>query len=484
MTRPTVAVIPAEDESIPSMIRRLQRELGFGLEKATGLKSFRKLYDDPDPAVIQRLAVLLGVDARTLAEHTLEGRLGDAYGALGWWDYRQPDRWRCHHCGHQTIWTRLVLVSACPVCGALLSDDEVGRDLAPEQARHLQAHYLDALTRNRLDADDRIGRLWRLLCLHLCTAWPVEPDSGLEPMPRGTGPGVQRDLPWRNPDWIARFATIGWPAAETVRTFREHVKRVALRAICPDLADADLGADIGVGLGGDLEVERKRLHRQIRHWRLDERHVPDHLLTDGTPFDGCHLEAIGYAISRALRREVVHANTGHRPTKEELLAGRRPLRQTRELAGINQLLTTTAVGVEILHRCAAQLAEPHIGERIDYCERREILTAARTVPASILRQLSPAVRDRPVPARVRANHLARDAAAWIWIELARGVLHHSPHHAAARTRLRNFDRSLTPEDRLVLLEYGYQVLGAVDDDVARQLRHVGVGAVERRTYVG
>ncbi len=474
MTRPPVAVIPAEDESIPSMIIRLQRELGFGLEKATGLKSFRKLYDDPDPAVVWRLAVLLGVDDQTLADHTLEGRLGEAFGALGWWDYRQPERWRCHACGHQTIWTRLVLVSGCTACGALLSDDDIGREPAPHQALQLQAHYLDALTSNRLGDDDRIARLWRLLCFHLCTAWPVDPTNDLKPMTRGTGPGLQRHLPWRDPDWIARFAVVGWPATETVRSFREHIKAVVVRAIYPDLADTPLSTDVDGGR------ERKLLHRQIRRWQLDERHVPDHLLADGTPFEGCHLEAIGYAISRALRREVAHANTGHRPTKEELLAGRRPLRQTREMAGINQLLATSAAGVEILRRYAAQLAEPEIGQRIDYRERREILTTARTVPASILRQLSPAIRDRPVPAKVRANHLARDAAAWIWIELAQGVLHHSPHHAAARTRLRNFDRSLTPDDRLLLLEHGYDLLGAVADEVARQHRPAAVRIVPGR----
>lgn len=462
MRRPTVAVIPGVDESIPSMIWRLQREIGFGIEKATGLKSFRKLYDDPDETVVRSLAEFLGVEEGVLCAHTLEGRLGDAYDALGWRDHRQPHRWGCHACGFQTIWTRLVLVSACPACGALLGDDHTDRGLAPEQARDLQAHYLDALTSHRLDRDERIARLWRLLCLHLCTAWPVEPADELEPMPRGTGPGTQREMRWRNPDWIAQFAVVGWPAVATVQSFREHIKRVAVQAICPDLAGVDVGDS-----AGDLQRERKRLHRQIRGWRLGEHHVPDHLLTDATPFDGCHMEAVGYAISRALRREAVHATTGHRPTKEDLLAGRRPLRQTRELAGINQLLATSSVGVKLLQRFAAGLAEPEVGKRIDYRQRREILTTARTVPASVLKQLSPDVRNRPVPARVRGNHLARDAAAWIWIEVAQGVLHHSPHHAAARTRLRTFDRSLTPEDRLLLLEYGYEVLGAVGDDVAR-----------------
>jgi len=114
------------------------------------------------------------------------------------------------------------------------------------------------------------------------------------------------------------------------------------------------------------------------------------------------------------------------------------------------------------------LAETHAAERLDFQERRSTLATVHTVPVGVLRRLSQAVRERQVVTGVRANPLARDAAAWLWIELAGGVLHHSPHHGAARRRIAGFDRSLTPEDRLTLLEYGCEVLGAVVDDVARQ----------------
>ncbi|UAL29909.1 hypothetical protein K8W59_19665 [Nocardioides rotundus] len=463
--------MPLAHESLPSMLWRLQREVGIYPQHASGLKTYRSLYDDPDPAALRRTAEALGLPAQVLGQHTLAGRLGETYNQLSWWDFRQPGRWACPACGHQTVWTRLVLVSACTACGILLSSKEESPTRpAPETARRVQRHYLNALVHGRLADDDRIARWWRLLSFHLCTGWPVHPESGLEPMPRGSGLGTNRELGWRNPDWIAEFAVTGWPAVETVRSFRGHIKTVATQMLAPDLAEAEPDVDV---------VEsRKRLHRRIRAWGLAEHHIPDHVLPDGTPFDGCHAEAIGYAISRALRREVVHATTRHRPTKDELLAGRRPLRQTRELAGINQLLACDAAGVEILTRLAARLAQPGRGERIDYRHRRETLATLRTVPSSILKQLSPALRERKVPARVRANPLGRDAAAWIWIQLAGGVLHHSPHHAAARTRLRSFDRTLTPEDRLLLLEYGYEVLGAVADDVTRQHRPAAVG-VER-----
>ena len=43
----------------------------------------------------------------------------------------------------------------------------------------------------------------------------------------------------------------------------------------------------------------------------------------------------------------------------------------------------------------------------------------------------------------------------------------SPHHAGVRRELRSFDQALLLEDRLVLIDYGHQLLGAVAADVAR-----------------
>jgi len=344
MNRPAVRVIPWPDESIVSMLGRLQAVTGR-TESSLRLKGFRKLYDDPDPAVLAFLGGILGVEAETLAEHTLEGRLGQAYAALSWRDHRMPRRSGCPVCGYQTIWSRLVLVSACSTCGALLSEDDTMHGPAPEPARELQAAYLDALINNRLAADQRIERFWRLLSFHLCTAWSTG-NAALTSMPVGTGLGKPRDLPWRDPDWIAQFATVAWHATETTKTFRKHIKHAIVATLRVETRD-DAHADAA--------GERDLLHRQIRRWHLEERHVPDHLLdATSSPLAGCHVEAIGYAISRALRREVVLAHSGHRLTKEELIAGRGPLRQTREIAAINQLLAHDAAGVRILHRLAGE----------------------------------------------------------------------------------------------------------------------------------
>ena len=102
MSVPPVAVVPWPDESIPSMVWRLQAETGCPAH-VTGVKSYKKLYDDPDPAVVQRLAGVLGVDADSLGQHTLQGALGAAYDALSWRDHRFAQRLRCPGCGVQPV---------------------------------------------------------------------------------------------------------------------------------------------------------------------------------------------------------------------------------------------------------------------------------------------------------------------------------------------------------------------------------------------
>lgn len=69
------------------------------------------------------------------------------------------------------------------------------------------------------------------------------------------------------------------------------------------------------------------------------------------------------------------------------------------------------------------------------------------------------------------------------LELTQGTLGLSPHHAGMRRELRSFDRALLPEDRLILIEYGHQLRGAVSDDVARDAQQMLTRAA-RHTNVG
>ncbi len=454
MNLPPVAVVPWPDESIPSMVWRLQAETGCPAH-VTGVKSYKKLYDDPDPAVVQRLAGVLGVDADVLGQHTLQGALGAAYDALSWRDHRFAQRLRCPGCRVQPVWSRLVFCTTCPTCGLLLTEDGTEHMPATRAAWELQESYLALARSGSLGSDLRMTLMWRLLSFHLCTGWPTARPS-LPPMPVGTGLSQPRNLTWRDPDWIAQFATIAWPATESTRSFRAHVRDVVVRRL--------VGATLPE-VGPTMD-ERERLHRDVRAQGLHEHHVPDHLLSDiASPFDGCHLEAIGYAASRAMRREVIYAHTGHRPTKEALIADRGPLRQAREIAAINRLFADDRVGLRILRMLAGRLAAAPTAQRVDYRARRQSLASMRQVPSHVTRRLSRPVRERQIASRVRANPLERDAAAWLWVEFGGGVLQHSPFSASVRTRLGAFDRLLTPEDRLVLLDYGHELVGVVATDV-------------------
>ena len=471
MSLPPVAVVPWPDESIPSMVWRLQAETGCPAH-VTGVKSYRKLYDGPDPAVVQRLAGVLGIDADILGQHTLQGALGAAYDALSWRDHRLAQRLRCPNCGIQPVWSRLVFCTVCPKCGLLLTEDDAEHTPAPRAARELQESYLALARSGSLGGDLRMALMWRLLSFHLCTGWHIGHPS-LPPMPVGTGLSQPRNLTWRDPNWIAQFATIAWPATESTRSFRAHVRDAVVRQLA---GEAPHESDT-------TEGERERLHRDIRAHGLHENHVPDHLLGDiASPFHGCHLEAIAYAVSRAMRREVIYAHTGNRPTKEALIADRGPLRQAREIAAINRLFADDPIGLRILRQHAGRLAAAPTAQRVDYRARRQSLASMRQVPGHVTRRLSRTVHERQIAARVRANPLGRDAAAWLWIEFAGGVLQHSPFSASVRNRLGAFDRLLTPEDRLVLLEYGHEFVGVVATDV--DLAHAQHAARHREEQAG
>lgn len=165
-------------------------------------------------------------------------------------------------------------------------------------------------------------------------------------------------------------------------------------------------------------------------------------------------EDLGHGIARALRREAIHAATGARPTVAQLDERYGDLRKRPMTATCVQHLGNTSAGLRILAREADRLA--HAGIR-DYRYRRAVLMTLHSVPISALALTA-------VPRTPRDQRLA---AAWIWLELTQGTLGLSPHHAGMRRELRSFDQALLGEDRLVLIEYGHQLLGAVAADVSR-----------------
>jgi hypothetical protein len=378
---------------------------------------------------IGALARTLGQPTRRLRTHTLHRRLAGRHcrkpASI---ELRRTDGTICSACGIGNLWSGLVWVSHCPSCQALLNGGVTDRAV---HALEMQDAVLRSMRAPAVGFADRRLRLLRLLRLHVHLA-TGRATTGARP----TGS-------WQDPAWIAEFAEHAWPASRTVQSTRDLIGERTLT----HLGEAPARAD-------DCAAARQALHDQLRGSRITEVAIPDYLHPSQRALDvDAAGEDLGHGIARALRREAIHAATGASPTVAELDERYGDLRKRPMVATYLHHLGITAAGLRILARQAAHLARDG---GCDYAFRRAVLTTLHSVPTSTLALTA-------VPRTPRNQRLA---AAWIWLELTQGTLGLSPHHAGMRRELRELDHSLAPEDRMVLLEYGHQLLGAVATDVA------------------
>lgn len=432
MTPPLpVSIDPYPDESIASMLRRLSTTTGIPVHTLHPYGVSGRLTDRQ----IGPLAHTLGVPTRRLRTHTLHHRLAGRHGRKpASIELRRSDTSICSACGIGSLWSGLVWVSHCPSCRSVL-DDGVTADRAAH-ALQMQDAFLRSMQAPNLGFTDRRLRLLRLLRLHVHLA---------------TGPattGVQPAGSWQAPAWIAGFAEHAWPASRTVQATRDLIGERTLTHLGETPAPEDDCATV-------RQVLHDRLHDRLRGSGITEAAIPDYLPPRHRALDADAAgEDLGHGIARALRREAIHAATGARPTAAQLEERYGDLRKQPMTATYVHHLSNTAAGLRILAREVDRLARAGIA---DYRYRRAVLTTLHSVPTSTLALIA-------VPRTPRNQRLA---AAWIWLELTQGTLGLSPHHAGMRRDLRAFDQALLGEDRLILIEYGHQLLGAVADDVAR-----------------
>lgn len=422
-----VSIDPYPDESIASMLGRLSMATGIPVHNLHPYGVSGRLTDRQ----LGALARTLGLPTRRLRSHSLHHRLAGRHGRKpASIELRRAGRTICSGCGIGSLWSGLVWVSHCPSCQSLL-DGGVIVDGAVH-ALEMQHAILRSMRAQGFGFADRRLRLLRLLRLHVHLA------TG-----RATT-GVRPAGSWQAPAWIAGFAEHAWPASRTVQATRDLIGECTLT----DLGEAPARED-------DCAAARQALHDQLRGYRITEAAIPDYLHPRHRALDvDAAGEDLGHGIARALRREAIHAATGARPTIAQLDERYGDLRKRPMVATYLHHLGTTAAGLRILAREADRLARAGVG---DYAHRRAVLTTLHTVPISTL----------ALTAVPRTSRNQRLAAAWIWLELTRGTLGLSPHHAGMRCELRELDRALAPEDRMVLLEYGHQFLGAVAADVAQ-----------------
>lgn len=447
-----LTVEPLRDEALPSILARASDLTGYPVRHLYP-GDLRTLLDNPSAGELRILGSVLGITPAQLRRHTLKHRLRGQYDTLTPRDQRGAVGLRCPECGSSPLWSRLTLVTSCLECGLLLTRDDT-RTAAPREALAMQRAYIRGLCRpTRADAE-RIDRLWWLLEFCRCTGWPGgqhHPGSQHHADRGARGPD------WKSPQWIAKLAGTAWPASAIPST-----------ALIGHTVLEFLGVPDDHGI--DVEAERRRLHDLLRRARLTDQNIPDYVL-DSVPIleAGCHIEAIGHAMSRALVIESIHAYSGVRPDLRAFHSTYRPTEDDTEVEIYVHDLRHSIGGLRRLQHEAYDVSR----HRCNYEHRRAVLRTLRSVPPQVLGQLSIKTSDRT----------ARTAAAWIWVELTHGTLRHSPHNAGIRTTLRRFDAELTPEDRWILIEHGEDFLGAVADDVARQHRPTG-SVAEVRANVG
>lgn len=424
-----VSIDPHPDESIASMLRRLSTTTGIPVHTLYPYGVNDRITERQMGA----LACTLGLQTRRLRTHTLHHRLAGRHGRkLTSIELRRSDRTICSVCGIGSLWSGLVWVSHCPTCHSPLN-----AGLTADRAVHaleMQDALLRGMQTPAVGFADRRLRLLRLLRLHVHLA------TGSAATITGARPAGS----WQDPAWIAGFAVHAWPASRTVQATRDLIGERTLTHLGETPTQ-----------GGDCAAVRQALHDQLRGSRITEAAIPDYLHPRHRALDvDAAGEDLGHGIARALRREAIHSATGARPTVAQLDERYGDLRKRPMTATYVHHLGNTAAGLRILAREVDGLARAGIA---DYRYRRAVLTTLHSVPTSTLALIA-------VPRTPRNQRLA---AAWIWLELTQGTLGLSPHHAGMRRDLRAFDQALLGEDRLILIEYGHQLLGAVADDVAR-----------------
>ena len=460
----------ADNEDIASYLERCALLNHVEFTELTGHRRTGRVWENPDPELLRRLAQQFGLEQDRLRRATLRGAFPDASLHRSRTGRRHVDSpVRCPNCGPATaIEARLNVVVLCPQCHALLADDRDPKPLPPPAGvRQVQEQVLAQVlaVRGSRRAHDRVQRLERLMVAQESALWedwpPLLPGESLQWRRRvvhferqAIEPGVTVSRP---PAVTATLMALCWDYSQERKETTTRVDLLAMKS------EPWMPTEIVVPAAPGAKEATALLQEHATRLGIGPEHLPTTFRLPGEPIVlPRHLRAVrtaqAVALATVLRQRGIATRVGTQRVA------------TEQGHSISDHMWRIAVRMladpDSLRLLAAHASRLKAEGLTDFARRREELRSVTTLPSLTTARL-------PAPAATFADvgHLA---ATWVWLDATHGRLAGGPHPNISGYRVLDFDRALNPEGRLILRQWWQQRFDEVASDM--QTRKADEGA--------
>ncbi|MCE1179878.1 MAG: hypothetical protein LWW86_12745 [Micrococcales bacterium] len=433
-----------DGEDITAFLQRTCAANFTTIEDVTGYRASARVWEDPPPDLLVRVAAVTGITTEQLRAATLLGAFPGVPPARA----RIGRRWAgetatCTGCGIQTVAARLNVIVLCPLCRSPLTDRQPSPAApVPTGIGPIHDEVMDTLAAAAQDrhARDRLRRLESLMAEFEPALWRNWP-----PLAEG------ETQTWR--DWIVRWhvhqrAISGylvrppevsltsllhtWAASADPERTRRYLDEFALAADRWQPTQRERpGWDT-------LEQAVPGLQRKLRRLKLHPHHVPTILRRPGESIIlPEHLRTRRTAEALAL---TLHAGLAHHLIDSlhaaERVHGTQASPRARRVA---RLILASPFDLGVL---AVQASTLHAAGLQDRHRLRGALAGLDKTPTSLTRQLHAAAAAFP--------DVQILAAAWVWLDATAGRLAGGAHPQLAPATVLAFDDTLDGHDRDLL----------------------------------
>lgn len=452
---------PADNEDIASYLERCALMNHVEFTELTGHRRTGRIWENPDPGLLRRLAQQFGLEHDRLRRATLRGAFPDASLHRSRTGRRHVDSpVRCPDCGPVTaIEARLNVVVLCPRCHALLADDRDPKPLTPPAGvRQVQEQALEQVLAvgSSKRAHDRVQRLERLMVAQESALWehwpPLLPGESLQWRRRvvrferqAIQPGVTVSRP---PAVTATLLALCWNYS---RDRQETTARVDILAM---KSEPWRPTDMAVPAAPGVQEATAVLKEHAGRLGIGLEHLPTTFRLPGEPIVlPRHLRAVrtaqAVALATVLRRHRLATRVG--PDHVATEQGHSISDHMRRIA-VRMLADPDSLRLLAAHASRLEAEGLTDVERLR-CELRHVVTVPHRTTAHL-----------PTSAAAFAD-VGRLASTWMWLDATRGRLAGGPHPNISAYRVLDFDRALNPEGRLILRQWWQQRAEEVRDDV-------------------